>query len=757
VGAYESLLNLYRVFCQPTSFVAETKQMRSGRRLVFMLRMAPAMLVSATVTAGVLSLILQIFGMIVRLEPRGVWWGPALISVLAGIGVGAVWNVAMGVAFGIIWGPMQWLIADVALPLLPGLTPPVSEAMTRALPLGLACGVGLGVAVGTARGMLWGGALGLGFAVLMAPAGRVPGVLAVLMSFLVGYFRIEWYVLDLEATLVQLLRARLRPGQARPLLRASPIYWREPIWPPLIGLRSFLRLVGEQDYEAGVAECLFVIAERPTQAGIARTALVEIMARHGAQLDTVREMARAANEFARVRVRGGRMPERLAEAWPRFEELARYAEQHLSATLPHNRRRALERLRDGADELARRLALERGALARLLLGVARKWRDVAQTRLDQMGEAEEAAGFIHNPFVFGQPIEETDSNLFVGRRDVVREIEINLLGGTAKPALALWGPRRMGKTSVLLQLPRLLGTEFAPAFVDMQAMQVRESVGAFFSAITGAAAAALRRRGPDLDGLRLSDLADHPFSTFAKWLENFEAKLGKGTRLLLCLDEFERLETSIREGKLPHELTDQIRHIIQHHPRVVMLISGSHRPDEMQLNWPDVLISTRLIHVSYLEEEEARQLVTHPVPDFPLDYKPGTVERIIEITRCQPYLVQAVCFELVNHLNLLGRREAREEDVNAVLHPTLESTRLYFAEMWRHLSDRQRTLLRAIAEATGGADTQSLARAAGTTAQDVQSDLSPLQLNSIIEPSPDGNVWRFQVPMVAEWVSTHSS
>ena len=83
---------------------------------------------------------------------------------------------------------------------------------------------------------------------------------------------------------------------------------------------------------------------------------------------------------------------------------------------------------------------------------------------------------MHNPFIFGQPIEETDTNLFVGRRDTVKEIEVSLLGGEQKPALVMWGPRRMGKTSVLLQLPRLLGPAFVPAFVDMQSVQVRESL-----------------------------------------------------------------------------------------------------------------------------------------------------------------------------------------------------------------------------------------------------------------------------------------
>ena len=316
------------------------------------------------------------------------------------------------------------------------------------------------------------------------------------------------------------------------------------------------------------------------------------------------------------------------------------------------------------------------------------------------------------------------------------------------------GPRRMGKTSVLLQLPRLLGSEFLPAFVDMQAMQVRESLFAFFQAITESASAALRRQGIDAPPLTRDELSESPFSVFAQWLERLEAILESERQLLLCLDEFERLEASIREGRLPKEIMDQLRHIIQHHPRVVVLVSGSHRPDAMELNWPDVLISTRLVEVSYLEEEDARQLITRPVPKFPLTYTGESVTQILRTTRCQPYLVQAVCYELVNLLNVEGLREATPRHVSEAAQQALDSTRLYFAEMWRQLTDGQRRLLQAIAarpEATPEPELRALLAAEPGS---LEAELRTLSLRRVLEES-DGR-WRFQVPMVAEWVRTRA-
>ena len=763
MSAYESLLNIYRVFCQPTSFAASTSRLGFRQRAGFMVRTAPLMLAVMAVTAGALSVILHVIGLPFHWSPKGAWWGPSLLSLGAGVVVGIAWNVSMGVAAGTIWGPAHWLIGSVVLPLLPGVPEPTEIALAITLPLGLAIGVGLGAAGTTSRAnAAWGTAGGVVLGLTIGRYAPIPWSIGWLASFIGGYFRLEWYALDVEATLVSLLRARRHPEHARSLFRSSPIYWREPIWLPLPGLRAFLRLIAEHDSRAALEECLFVILERPSQARTARAALIEITAGSLASLDTIQQIAAAADQLRggaqeglRLGAARARLPELLDTVIPAFETLAHHAEQHLAATLPHNRRRALERLRDGAQDLGRTLALDRSAVARAFATGARRWREVAEARLAEMGQAEEAAGYVYNPFVFGQPIEETDSNLFVGRRDVVREIEVNLLGSAEKPTLVLWGPRRMGKTSVLLQLPRLLGPQFSPAFVDMQAMGARENLSAFFTAITAASANGLRRRGIEAAPLAPDGLADAPFGAFSHWLEEVEGKLGPDRYLVLCLDEFERLERSIQDGRLPSELMDEIRHIIQHHPRVVLLFAGSHRPDEMALNWPDALISTRLIRVSYLNDEEARQLITRPTPDFPVTYHPDTVTGIMAATRCQPYLVQAVCFELVNALNLAGRREAQPQDVTEAVDAALDSTRLYFAEMWRQLGDSQRKLLGALAHADDSLDSAELTGLAGAAPEHTDSELRSLELRSVVEKHPGG--WRLQVPMVKEWVRTRSA
>ncbi len=248
------------------------------------------------------------------------------------------------------------------------------------------------------------------------------------------------------------------------------------------------------------------------------------------------------------------------------------------------------------------------------------------------------------------------------------------------------------------------------------------------------------------------DVAVNPFMAFSEWIDKTEACLTGDRHLLLCLDEFERLDQSIQEGQLPRALLDEFRHLIQHHPRLVLLLAGSHRPEELQLNWLDTLISTKMIRVSYLSDEEARLLITQPVPDFEVSYADGSVERILALTRGQPYLVQALCYELVNYLNLECRREATPEDVEAAVGRALDSAHLYFAEMWRGFSEPQCAVLTYLAAETDGATLEQVAAAAGLGAQTAAAELKKLESRATLERRAEDGRWRYQVPLTAAWV-----
>ena len=61
-----------------------------------------------------------------------------------------------------------------------------------------------------------------------------------------------------------------------------------------------------------------------------------------------------------------------------------------------------------------------------------------------------------NPYVTGNPIQPTNSRVFWGRLDIAESIIREIRDSHQKPSFLLYGRRRMGKTSALLNLRRLI-------------------------------------------------------------------------------------------------------------------------------------------------------------------------------------------------------------------------------------------------------------------------------------------------------------
>ncbi|MEZ4641995.1 MAG: hypothetical protein R3E31_04520 [Chloroflexota bacterium] len=100
---------------------------------------------------------------------------------------------------------------------------------------------------------------------------------------------------------------------------------------------------------------------------------------------------------------------------------------------------------------------------------AEQWRSLLQ---------EATAARLENPYITGNPLQPNDDDLFVGRSDLYQAIRAALAAPRGKATLALYGARRMGKTTVLLQLSRQLDNAIVPIFIDLQGLQAK-SEGAF--------------------------------------------------------------------------------------------------------------------------------------------------------------------------------------------------------------------------------------------------------------------------------------
>ena len=170
----------------------------------------------------------------------------------------------------------------------------------------------------------------------------------------------------------------------------------------------------------------------------------------------------------------------------------------------------------------------------------------------------------------------------------------------------------------------------------------------------------------------------------AAWLEKLD-QLPGGRRVLIAIDEFERLEDLFPGSRQEFlQLMGLFRATIQHRTGVRLLVSGAAPFEELDRVWDDHFISTRHIKLPFLDLPTSMGLLTQPSPEFPVGTIPEDVARAVyERTGGQPYLLQVYGSLLVSRLNEAQRTAATLADVEAVELKAIEWAEGYFRDMYK--------------------------------------------------------------------------
>ena len=699
----------------------------------------------------------------------------ALIGAAGGTPIGVAGGAALSVACG--WRARKWrqgVAFGIALGVICGVAFDVAGIISNAAVKQAVLSVGAGLVISASFALPhavaeriagpWAGAiagaLGLGGLVSLVAAGLwLPGPWMFMLVFLslVGALlglTVPWWrhVLSFpfQATYDFLL---YRADEQRAAERPSLLRWRSAFWDEfqrllLPGLDDHLVMVMERDPLEGQAAIEYLSAGY--QRWAAQSAQIELDAR---------ELERCADVAAISHSHGGLAAGDLegpASALLRsFSRIGQDMEAALRQASIYNRRLALNNVEDRLDGLLRELTRSGEHYAMRFRPIATKWRQIVAEHVRELAGAVEARQEIDNPYIIGVPLTEMQE-IFVGRTDVSAHIE-QLLLDRRRPPLLLYGQRRMGKTSLLINLGRLLPSTIIPLFVDLQGPATRASdhAGFLYNIARGMINSAQRQRDLTLPPLSREMLADDPFTYFDEWLDEVEGALGQNTALL-ALDEFEALD-----GALAEECFDEtavlgmLRHLIQHRPRFKVLLAGSHTLDELQ-RWSSYLINVQVVRVGYLKEAETRQLIERPVEDFALHYEPEACQRVIDLTRGHPALVQLLCAEIValkNEQSPAVRRLATLADVQVAVPDALGHGSFFFADIERNqIGAAELALLRFLAARGEGAviSREAMARQlSGGDEDELERTLDLLARRDLVEW--DGEGYRFQVELIRRW------
>lgn len=529
------------------------------------------------------------------------------------------------------------------------------------------------------------------------------------------------------------------------LLRWHSAFWDEHQRLPLFGLESYLVMVAERNPVEGRA-ALEYLSSTP-QSWAAQEAQIELDARKLQSYNEVKDISKAHRHLAAGELSGP------ASALLRsFSRISRDVEAALTQESNYNQRLALDAVEERLDGLLRELTRSSEPYALRFRPIAERWRQTVADYVRALGEAVEIRQEISNPYIIGIPLTE-HQEIFVGRSDVSERIERLLLDSRCPPLL-LYGQRRTGKTSLLNNLGKLLPWQIIPLFVDLQGPTslAKNYAGFLYNISRAILTSAKRHRERLLPALTREHLNTDPFTSFDEWLDEIEQSLEPNQTMLLILDEFSALEHIFSKGLLDEaSVLGMFRHIIQHRPRLKILLSGSHTLDEFE-RWASYLINVQTVHISYLQTSEALQLIEQPVKDFALRYEPDASQRVVDLTRCHPALIQLLCAEIVTLKNkqpISERRLAKVNDVEAAIPGALQHGRFFFADIANNQVTETGLAILKLLAAQGEGQVVGQKELLAHDPENFETALANLLQRELVEPFKDG--YRFQVELIRRW------
>jgi WD40 repeat protein/tetratricopeptide (TPR) repeat protein len=312
-----------------------------------------------------------------------------------------------------------------------------------------------------------------------------------------------------------------------------------------------------------------------------------------------------------------------------------------------------------------------------------------------------------NPYIAGAPV--TEKTMFFGRQDVFEWVQRSLTGKFVNHILVIHGQRRIGKTSVLKQIPFHLPPTYIPVFFDLQG-RTHTTIDRFLWRLAKEIARAVR----DAEDISLAESTKEEYAEDAELFQNqFLPQLSQAIgdrRLLLIFDEFDSLEESTAKEMLAQDLVPYFSRLM-HAPGPLAFIfcigSSGRKLEHMQASYTDFFRIALYRKISFLEKEEAARLITQPAAGV-IEYAPQAVEDILRITSGHPYFTQLLCHELFGYCQKSGKTRIAPRDVEAVLDDVVERGTVNLKFVWDDASNSERYVLTALSLSEDGRDAKSI-------------------------------------------------
>lgn len=308
---------------------------------------------------------------------------------------------------------------------------------------------------------------------------------------------------------------------------------------------------------------------------------------------------------------------------------------------------------------------------------------------------------IRSPYIAGKPLGRRNL-MFYGRDQVFDFIRENVEMPLQQNHLALIGPRRIGKTSILRQLPTRLEPSTLPVYINCQSLGIDPGMPAFFLRFSRQIRRSLQTQNIDVSDLHTLTKADLGGAPSLAFSDIFLAQLWRvlaDRSLVLCLDEFEELEGKVQRGRLDPGVFDFLHELMLTQEKITSILVGTRYLEELEGTSHEAASILELVafrRIEVLTPDLARQLIEEPVAYSGMYYEEEAIERFQQATGGYPYLIQLLCGRLVNRRNEQKRNGMTLEDIEAVITKVVEGPELGF--FWKTLAPHQQAVLIAVCQ-----------------------------------------------------------
>jgi hypothetical protein len=299
-----------------------------------------------------------------------------------------------------------------------------------------------------------------------------------------------------------------------------------------------------------------------------------------------------------------------------------------------------------------------------------------------------------NPYIVGNPIKTKE--MFFGREDEFLFVFRKIGESKSNQVIVFCGDRRSGKTSILFQiLLGRLGERFLPILVDLQILAGIKNDADFFLSVIEVTCSSLAIPGLSFDEIKTRNSGQSAEHVFMNLLQSIQERFPDKT-LLFLFDEYELIETKIKEGKLSESIIHLLSGVLESGNRISFIFTGSTNLENRKVDfWKTLLAKSIYKKISYLSYNDTVRLITEPLKGY-LTFEKPVIDTIYRLTGGQPFYTQVVCQNLVDLAVEKEKNDVSGEELDAVVKDIVNNPLPQMIYSWSNLSIHLRLVLSAL-------------------------------------------------------------